>query len=205
MHNVHYVTLRDVLFSFQLACAHCSTVHCWSLIQCQAENRKALKICSTLDSFVVPAIKGMNPGPVAGASDDGANVDPESNAGESSEWGNGGNHLVSGSLEPLHSSSRISTSSLVGSLSTSTHCFFQTIPPTISAAVWKHKKRQRQQFAYYLLERNMLFSGTIQLHLTRMRFPHFLLVGLIALFRKGGLMSIHVQYRSDARYKANAF
>ena len=35
----------------------------------ERETTRAVKRCSTLDSFVVPALKRMNPGPVAGASD----------------------------------------------------------------------------------------------------------------------------------------
>ena len=45
--------------------------------QQEQERDRAAKSCSTLDSFVVPALKRMNPGPVAGASDDHVNLDPD--------------------------------------------------------------------------------------------------------------------------------
>ena len=54
----------------------------------------------------MPALKRRTPGPaaVAGAFDDPVNVDPESDAVESSECGNCGSHVVSGWSESLETS-----------------------------------------------------------------------------------------------------
>ena len=93
----------------------------------------------------------MNPGPVAGASDDRVNGDPDSDAGESSECGNRGSHLVSGSSESTHSSSSVSNSSLVGSLSTSTHRFLRTTANDISSVLESVKTRKEAETAICLL------------------------------------------------------
>lgn len=119
--------------------------------QQERERKRAAKSCSTLDSFVVPALKRMNPGPVAGASDERVNVDSDSVAGESSDCGNRGSHLVSGSSESLHSSTSVSNSSLVGSLSTSTHRFLRTTVNDIGSVLEGVKTHEEAETAIRLL------------------------------------------------------
>lgn len=119
--------------------------------QQQRERKRAAKSCSTLDSFVVPALKTMNPGPVAGASDDCVNLDPDSDAGESSECGNRGSHLVSGSSESLESTSSVSSPLLVGSSSTSSHRFLQTTANDIGSVLKDVKTHKEAETAIRLL------------------------------------------------------
>ena len=117
----------------------------------ERERKRAAKSYSTLDSFVVPALKRMNPGPVAGDSDDRVNLDPDSDAGESSECGSRGSHLLSGNSESLESFSSVSSPLLVGSSSTSSHCFLQTTANDIGSVLKDVKTHEEAETAIRLL------------------------------------------------------
>ena len=79
------------------------------------------------------------------------NQDPDSDAGESSEGGNRGSHLVSGNLESLESSSSVSSPLLVGSSSTSSNRFLQTITNDIGSVLKDVKKHEEAETAIRLL------------------------------------------------------